>query len=76
METDLVTRIVDVGIAGVVLVFYIFRLEARHKDLQERYSTLLYRYIRDVRAIAKLPADEFADDLSAHSDMGRDIDGR
>lgn len=73
METDIITRIVDVGIAGVVLVFYILRLEARHKELQERYSTLLSRYIRDVRAIAKLPDDEFSDDLSAQSDIGIDI---
>jgi hypothetical protein len=47
-----------------VLFFYILRLENRHKDLYERYVTLTSRYIRDIRAFAKLPADEFADDLN------------
>ena len=65
METDLIARLIDLAPVIAVLVLYIQRLEARHKELLERYNTLQARYIRDIRAWAKLPADEFADDLDA-----------
>lgn len=60
---DLLLKLVDLAPVVLVLVAYIVRLEARHRDLLDRYATLQARYIRDIRAIAKLPADEFADDL-------------
>lgn len=65
METDLIARLIDLAPVIVVLLLYIQRLEARHAALFERYTTLTTRYIRDIRAWAKLPADEFADDLDA-----------
>ena len=65
MDTDLIARLIDLAPVIAVLVLYIQRLEARHQRLMEAYTTLHARYIRDIRAWAKLPADEFADDLDA-----------
>lgn len=62
---DLILKLLDLAPVVTVLIIYILRLESRHKDLLDRYATLQARYIRDIRAIAKLPADEFADDLDA-----------
>jgi acyl-homoserine lactone acylase PvdQ len=65
VETDLIARLIDLAPVIAVLILYIQRLEARHQKLMEAYITLHARYIRDIRAWAKLPADEFADDLDA-----------
>lgn len=64
METDLVVRLIDLAPVIVVLLLYIQRLEARHEKLLDAYTTLHARYIRDIRAWARLPADAFADDLN------------
>jgi hypothetical protein len=74
METDAIGRLIDLAPVITVLILYIIRLEARHEKLQGAYTVLLTRYLRDVRAWAKLPADEFADDLDTNrSRTGRDI---
>jgi len=47
-----------------MMVYFYRALDERHRLLYDRYTVLNARYIRDVRAFAKLPADEFADDLN------------
>lgn len=64
METDLIARLIDLAPVIAVLLLYIQRLEVRHEKLLDAYTTLHARYIRDIRAWARLPADAFADDLN------------
>lgn len=64
METDLIARLVDIAPVVAVLLWVIFDLKKQRDDLMNRYTTLHTRYVRDIRAWAKLPADAFADDLN------------
>lgn len=63
LEGELI-KLIALSPTIAVLVIYILRLEWRHSQLYERYTVLQVRYIRDIRAVGKLPADEFADDLN------------